>query len=175
MTSEELSPGDGADIIPISALTREAAFRRFSELVRRSDPLPEQLRRALGRIPAEQAAARGGAGEEELAELVYDSDDDEGALAGVRAGVGGTRRLTFESGEVALEVEVTLRGRRSLVCQVVPAQPAALELRGGGGTRLCLEDVHGNFHVTGVQSGPLSLRCRLAGRPDAFSTTWVRV
>lgn len=173
MTSEELPEGR-ADIIPISTLTREAAFRRFSEIVRRAGPLPEKLRRSLGRIPAEQGASEGGS-EEGLAELVYDSDDDEEALVGLRAGSGGTRRLTFESGEVALELEVTLGGRRSLVCQVVPAQPAALELRCGGGARLSLEDPHGTFHVPGVRSGPLSLRCRLQARAGAFSTTWVRV
>lgn len=172
--SERPPEEDGAVIIPITALTREAAFRRFAEYVASTDPMPDELAEAIGRIPERHARPAGT--NERLADLVYDSDDDEEALAGVRGSVGGTRRLTFESEELSLEVEVTLRGRRSLVCQVVPAQAAVLEIRGPSGATETLEDPNGNFHAAELRSGPLSLRCRLA-RPDGpvLSTTWVRI
>jgi hypothetical protein len=64
----------------------------------------------------------------ELADMAYDSLlDDDTALA---RSTGGPRIVTFEAGELTLEVEVDARpGGRRLVGQLVPAQPAALELR----------------------------------------------
>lgn len=171
----ELPPEeDGAVIIPITALTREAAFRRFAEYVSRGDPMPEDLTEALGKIPERHPGLSGA--DERLADLVYDSDEDDEPLAGVRGSPGGTRRLTFEGDGVALEVELTLRGRRSLLCQVVPAQAAVLEIRGPSGATETLEDPDGTFHAAEVRSGPLSLRCRLA-RPGSpvLTTTWVRI
>ncbi len=173
----EASEQDVAPIIPISALTREAAFRRFSEIVRRSDPVPAELREAISKIPARhRAGSTSGGREEREAELVYDSDEDGEALVGVRSISGGTRRLSFESDGIAIEVEITSGGKRSLICQVVPAQPAVLEVRAAAGVSRRLEDVKGTFHLTGLRSGPLSLRCRLeASGAPVLSTTWVRI
>lgn len=173
MSPEEPPEENEAEIIPIGALTREATFRRFAEIARRTDPVPSELSAAIGQIPSRHGPPEQG---EELADLVYDSEDDDEALAGVRATPGGTRRLTFEASDLALEVEVTLTGRRSLLCQLVPAQSATLELRGASGATRSLEDREGTFHVTDVSRGPLSLRCRPT-RPGAsvVSTTWVRV
>ncbi|MCO1659284.1 hypothetical protein [Pseudonocardia humida] len=64
----------------------------------------------------------------ELAAVAYDSLLDDGAAAA--RSVAGPRIVTFEAGDLTVEVEVDDRpsGRR-LVGQLVPAQPAALELR----------------------------------------------
>jgi hypothetical protein len=68
----------------------------------------------------------------ELAAMAYDSllDDDTLDDTVLARSNGGPRIVTFEAGELTLEVEVDARpGGRRLVGQLVPAQPAALELR----------------------------------------------
>lgn len=169
---------EGAVIIPIEVLTREATFRRFAELVRRTDPPPRQLAERLARIPGELGASRPvtpwRSVDDELAALVYDSEGDEAAYEGVRAAPGSTRRLTFQAAELTLEVEVTLSRPRSLACQIVPSQPAELEVRQGNGTIWRQADPDGTFHVATLAPGPLSLSCRLEAGPS-FSTTWVRI
>lgn len=172
MTSKGSGQTGDAEIIPIEALTREATLRRFAEVARRTDAMPGELRRSLGELHSRH----GTSGPEELADLVYDSDDDDELLAGVRGAGGGTRRLTFESADVSVELEVTLTGRRSVLCQVVPAQAAELELRGVNGAAGRTEsDPHGTFHLSDVASGPFSLRLELEGASRPIVTTWVRV
>lgn len=171
MTSKRPGEKGDAQIIPIEALTRQATLRRFAEVARRTDAMPGELRRSLGELHGRHGSVLS----EALADLVYDSDDDEELLAGVRGAGGGTRRLTFESGEVSVELEVTLTGRRSVLCQVVPAQAAELELRGVNGEGRTQSDPHGTFHLSDVASGPLSLRLELEGASRPIVTAWVRV
>jgi hypothetical protein len=98
--------------------------------------LLRHLRAVLGRVaPVPNGVVLGAKGlftwrtvDAELAAEAYDSLlDDDTALA---RSVAGPRIVTFEAGELTVEVEVDDRpsGRR-LVGQLVPAQPASLELR----------------------------------------------
>ncbi|MGO9195657.1 MAG: hypothetical protein ACLQK4_00830 [Acidimicrobiales bacterium] len=169
---------EGASIVPIEALTREATYRRLAELAHRSDGPPREVEDAALAMQSRASAWR--SIDDELAALVYDSDRDPEALANVRAIECSTRRLTFRAPDLLLEVEVTLSRPRSLVCQVVPPQPAAIEVRSAGGLLCSESDSFGTFHVPAVPPGPLSLRCTPLDeraepreRADSVATSWI--
>ncbi len=65
----------------------------------------------------------------DLAAITYDSDLDPDRLAVVRGGQSA-RLLTFETPDIAVEIESEVVGtRRRLVGQLIPAQTAELEVR----------------------------------------------
>lgn len=99
----------------------------------------------------------------ELAALTHDSLlDDEPVLARAAA---QPRILTFEAGELTIEVEVDeTPGGRRLLGQLVPAGPAELELRcAGADTVTSAADEYGRFTLP-LSAGRrrVSLLCRLA-------------
>ncbi|WP_214407721.1 hypothetical protein [Pseudonocardia lacus] len=97
-------------------------LRELGSVLQRVAPLPPDVVRAAKGLFTWRTV------DAELAALAYDSLlDDDAALA---RSVAGPRIVTFEAGELTVEVEVDDRpsGRR-LVGQLVPAQAAALELR----------------------------------------------
>jgi hypothetical protein len=109
--------------------------------------------------------------DEELAALVYDSADETPALTGVRG--GSARQLTFEADELTIELEVG-GAARGVVGQLVPAQPASIELRHGGGSAFVDTDDLGRFGIERVPEGPVSLRLQPAGG-GRVATDWVRL
>jgi hypothetical protein len=132
------------------------------------DPVPERV----------LAAARGSYTwrtiDAELAALVYDSALDAEALAAVRS-AETVRLLTFETDELAIELEVTaVDGRRRLQGQLVPPGPGSVELRHGGGTLELEADEVGRFAAE-VDAGPISLRCRRERDRAVVETEWVTV
>jgi hypothetical protein len=152
----------------------------------RDDLLPddEQLLGGLRRIAAEadpppvvlREAARGAFAwrdvERELAELVYDSTEDDTALAGLRSDTASWL-LTFEA-EISVEVEVVRTGTtRRLVGQIVPPQEGRIEVRHASGVTEVAADPIGRFACDDVARGPVSLRCRVGGR--IVDTEWVAV
>lgn len=167
---------EGASIIPIEVLTREATFRRFAELVRRTDGPPDSVEAAALAVGSRSGTIRWRSVDDELAALVYDSDGDPELSEKVRARPGSFRRMSFEAPDLLLEVEVTLSRPRSLVCQIVPAQPAAFELRQASGAVTAETDSFGTFHVKSVPSGAVSMWCRpLAEQAASVATSWVRI
>jgi hypothetical protein len=159
------APG-GADI---ANLTREAMFRRLERISGSAN--------AMGSV------------DDELAVLVFDSDSDSDshseanfprpvpathAAAAVRSGESATRQLTFESHDLALEAEID-KATRELTIQVIPPQPASLDIRHAEGTIDLGRDEYGFFHTT-VPLGSVSLRCRPAAGADveqAIATSWL--
>jgi hypothetical protein len=138
-------------------LAREAMFRRFDQLA--------------------EPGSEGGFGsiDDELAVLVYDSRTESEPLAGVRGIGGGPRQLTFQGPQLTIEVELDGPGRE-LTCQVVPPQPATLEVRHGGGSLDAGADEFGTFYVPGLPGGAVSLRCvPLSGASRPIATSWVTV
>lgn len=109
----------------------------------------------------------------ELAELVYDSWNDDRELAGVRTG-GGPRRLTFDAPELTVEVEIDMGGDGicRLVGQVVPPCPGVVEVRHTERSLSAPVDRLGRFTFDRVPSGHISLCCRAEGVP-AVDTTWI--
>lgn len=145
------------------------------------DELEQELRRAerlLDPVPAH--LARGAvdmfdlqAIDAELAALVFDSADAESAAA-VR-GSGQPRLLTFLAGDLSIELELTGTAlERGISGQLIPAQPAEIEIRFGGQRLAATADELGRFAVTSAGSGPISLRVRSGGPASAqVVTEWI--
>jgi hypothetical protein len=141
-------------------------FEELRRLVELADPVPARvLEAARGSFTWRTIDA-------ELAELAYDSMLDAGREALVRTS-GAGRVLTFESPGLAVEVEVTaVASARRLMGQLVPPQPAAIEIRHAGGTTAVDADDLGRFSADGIAAGPVSLVCRLA-EARTIATDWL--
>jgi hypothetical protein len=125
------------------------------------DPVPAQLQQiAVDAYALHDLDAR-------VAELTFDSLVD--ALP-VRGAGDVPRMLTFRAGEVTVDVEVTAQG---LMGQVLPPQPARIEVLGGPrpGSPLTADDL-GRFTGDAPPSGPFALRLRTGG--DVVVTEWLR-
>jgi hypothetical protein len=132
----------------------------------RLDPMPHPV------IAAGRAAWAWRRIDAELAELTYDSLLDDASLAGVCGVATGPRLVSFEAGDVTIEVEVASdRDHRRLVGQIVPPQCVSLTVRRLEGTSAVETDDLGRFH-TEVSAGPMSLRCELT-LDRAIETEWL--
>lgn len=111
--------------------------------------------------------------DEELAELVRDSAEERGRMLAVR-GEGDVRLISFETGPVTVELQVTERGVvRDLVAQVSGTAVARAEVETSAGRRpVSVED--SLFTMDGVPSGLLRLRL-LTGAGRDLVTSWVRI
>ena len=110
--------------------------------------------------------------DEELAELVRDSAEDRSGLLAVR-GDGDVRLISFETGPVTVELQVTERGAvRDLVAQVTGTALVGAEVETSAGRRdIPIED--SLFTVEDIPAGFLRLRLHtVAGRH--LVTSWVR-
>ena len=147
---------------PDDDLALEAELRAAAAMF---DPVPQWLERAavdafdLREIDAE------------LAELVFDSSLERAVVRGDQE----PRLLTFQAGDVIIEVELSgSGGARRLVGHLVSPGPAQVELRSPQGTVLVQVDGLGRFAAP-VSEGPFSLACRWPQRtPDQVVVTdWV--
>lgn len=127
-------------------------------------------------VPAEViAAARGSftwrTVDLELAELMYDSAEER-ELVGVRSESDG-RHLTFATGDLTVEMEISTSG--ALVGQIVPPQPAAIDIRHRSSTTVLAADHLGRFQSAGLPRGPMSMRCRPESGAPAITTDWLLI
>ena len=109
----------------------------------------------------------------DLAALTADSAVDGLAVA-VRG--GDVRLLTFESAELAIEIEIEISGTgrtRRVVGQLVPGGPATLEARQPSAPRprRAEADARGRFEFDGLAPEPFSLTWRRPGS-RAVTTQW---
>ncbi|GEC02866.1 hypothetical protein SSP24_05210 [Streptomyces spinoverrucosus] len=127
------------------------------------DPVPAELRRiAVDAYALHDLDAR-------LAELTFDSLVDAIPVRGV---TDAPRMLTFRSGELTVDVEVTAQG---LMGQVLPPQPARIEVLGGpqpAAPDTLTADAMGRFAGHVAPSGPFALRLRTGG--EVVVTEWLR-
>ena len=138
--------------------------------VRHLDPVPEAV------VEAARAAFTWRTIDEELAALAFDSATDA-ELAGVRS-TGGARALTFEAGDVVIDVEVRAdAGVRTVLGQVVGPEGAApaLELQTPARSVALPVDELGRFLRAAVPAGPVRLRCTFAPSQSLrpVTTEWV--
>jgi hypothetical protein len=151
------------------------------------DLLLDELRRVFGTIDPVpepvQAAARAAIEwrtiDAELAALIADSMIDEPLLA-VRGSTAELRMLTFEAGELMIELEAEPAGddTLTLVGQLVPPQPAQIAIRHGSEVMATHADERGRFVACGVGTGPVSLSLRLDDRSGArrlVETAWMSI
>ncbi|MEV5955200.1 hypothetical protein AB0M11_15755 [Streptomyces sp. NPDC051987] len=151
--SADASAGDGRD-----ADLLEEELRRAAAVL---DPLPaELLQLAMDAYVLHDLDAR-------VAELTFDSLID--ALP-VRGAEDPPRMLTFQAGELTVDVEVTADG---LLGQLLPPQPAGIEvLDGPAAARPLTVDSMGRFASTTPPVGPFALRLRTG--TDVILTEWLR-
>jgi hypothetical protein len=147
-----------------------AELRRVVAVI---DPIPEAVQIAA------RAALDWRTLDAEFATLVHDSLVDEPALA-VRGGAAGPRTLTFEAGDVEIEIEAEPQGegRMRITGQIVPAQTAQIGISAGGALVVTRADRRGRFAALGVVPGRLRLRCWLDGAPDGgrlVETAWLQI
>jgi hypothetical protein len=125
------------------------------------DPVPAELRQlAVEAYALHDLDAR-------LAELTFDSLVD---AIPVRGATDPPRMLTFHSGDVTVDVEVSAQG---LMGQVLPPQPASIEVLSGPRTAASLTaDDMGRFTTDTAPAGPFALRLRAGG--EVVVTEWLR-
>jgi hypothetical protein len=136
-----------ADVV---SFAREAMFRRFRQLIG-------------GEVPPGEAVAL----------LVYDSAVDPESRAGIR-GARVARHLTFEAPGLVLEVQVE-GPEHELTCQVVPPQPASLEILHEGGVLDLGHDDCGVFYAPSLPVDAFSLRLLPISPDPPTVTSWISV
>lgn len=125
------------------------------------DPVPAGLRQiAIEAYALRDVDAR-------IAELTFDSLID---AIPVRGAVDVPRMLTFHSGGLTVDVEVSAQG---LMGQLLPPQPASIEVLAGprAGAALLADDM-GRFAADAPPAGPFALRLRTGG--EVVVTEWLR-
>ncbi|MFI9599993.1 hypothetical protein ACIHCX_08940 [Streptomyces sp. NPDC052043] len=126
------------------------------------DPVPDELRQlAVEAFALRQLDAR-------IAELTFDSLTD---AIPVRGAMDTPRMLTFQAGELTVDVEVTGDG---LMGQVLPPQPARIEVLAGPrrpGPVLTADEL-GRFTGDTPPAGPFALR--LSAGTEVVVTEWLR-
>jgi len=144
------------------------------------DQLLASLREALQserNVPAEFTAAGKAAFtwrdiDAELASLTYDSafEGAEAGLAGVRAEPASLRSLTFTSGELTLEIEVT---EGALLGQLVPPGPGQMEAHTTDGHVVtAVIDQAGGFTIRPIPRGSFRLYCHTTSGASVL-TNWL--
>lgn len=145
----------------------ERLLADLRELFDRSSPVPPRL------VEMAKESFTWRTVDAELAALTSDSLVDT-PVGSVR-GTAEPRSLTFEAGDLSIEVEVTELGAdRRMLGQIIPPQPARIEVRQDDLTRTVEADVVGRFVVEGLGARPVRLRCHLQGRRPVV-TEWVIV
>ncbi|WP_367319354.1 hypothetical protein [Streptomyces sp. HUAS ZL42] len=125
------------------------------------DPVPAELRRiAVEAYALHDLDAR-------IAELTFDSLVD---AIPVRGATDVPRMLTFHTGQLTVDVEVTAEG---LMGQVLPPQTAGIEVLSGPQTGVTLTaDSMGRFTSDAPPTGPFALRLRTGD--EVVVTEWLR-
>jgi hypothetical protein len=106
----------------------------------------------------------------ELAQLTYDSTRGSELAAATRSEAASIRALTFTSARLTIELEVT---DDSVLGQIVPAQPATIEVQAQYGPRSVIAtDEIGCFSIQPIPGGPFRLRCGTEAGTDIL-TGWI--
>jgi hypothetical protein len=88
------------------------------------------------------------------------------------------RQLSFRTSGLTIELEITGAGEdRRLMGQLIPRQPAVVDIRHPAGVISVEADALGRFSAEGVPLGQVSLRCRLGPETDQSSvvTGWITI
>jgi hypothetical protein len=147
----------------------EGLLQELRAAARRFDPPPDSV------LEAARASFTWRTIDAELAALEFDSAVDLAAATTVRSSEG-PRLLTFAAPGLNIEVEVSAIGpRRQLVGQLVPGQPARIDVRHAGGVTTVRADELGRFGADAISAGPVSLRCHLGDTPASLPvvTEWI--
>jgi hypothetical protein len=113
----------------------------------------------------------------ELASLIFDSASGESAARGLRS-AESWRQLSFRASGLTIELSITETGpTRRLMGQLLPRQPARVDIRYSD-TLITIEaDDLGRFTAEDIPAGQVSVRCHL-GDSDAqppIVTGWISI
>ena len=149
---------EGFDDGEFDAGVLEEELRRAAAIL---DPVPAELRQiAVEAYALHDLDAR-------IAELTFDSVVD---AIPVRGATDVSRMLTFHSGDVTVDVEVSAHG---LMGQLLPPRAARIEVLTGPQAAVPLEaDDMGRFTSEVAPAGPFALRLRTDG--EVVVTEWLR-
>jgi hypothetical protein len=104
----------------------------------------------------------------ELAQLIYDSQQEAAAAAGLRSESASIRALSFASAHLSIEVEIT---DESLLGQLIPARPGTVEVQVVDGDAVTVPvDEAGCFTVDPKPGGTFRLRCCHTGHTGHTGT-----
>ena len=145
----------------------EALLTRLRSVVAEADPVPDLVRDSAYAAFAMRAV------DAELVALVRDSLVDD--VVGVRAADTDVRLLSFESGEVSVELEVTAYDdQRALLGQVTGALAGTVRVETAAGSRDVELDELGRFVAEDLSAGRVRLHLTAeSGR--AVTTSWVTI
>lgn len=149
---------DDDDITAEAAELLEEELRQAAAIL---DPVPAELRQlAIEAYALHDLDTR-------IAELTFDSLVD---AVPVRGALDPPRMLTFTTGDLTVDVEVTGEG---LLGQVLPPRTARVEVLGGPRrTAQVPVDAMGRFMTEAPPTGPFALRLRTG--EDVVMTEWLR-
>jgi hypothetical protein len=155
---------------PADESADDALLAELSAAVAAHDPVPASL------LDAAKASLTWRTIDAELASLAFDSNVDESPVL-VRGPASDEQLLTFETAELAVDLQVSKRGAgRRLVGQIAPAGVAEIEVRTGSGVVVTItSDELGRVPAVDVPAGSLSLRILRAGETNPIVTDWVTV
>lgn len=127
--------------------------------------------RPSGIEEAKAALALSGDLDAELARLTFDSSIDQpGSALVLRSDDASTRQLTFTADELTIDIEI---GPRGVMGQIIPPQPASIELVSTNGSRRTLEaDKFGVFSTPDIEPGPITLVARAPDGSWSVRTAW---
>jgi hypothetical protein len=154
---------------PAGAWSDDEMLARLGELMDRSDPMPADVVAQARPLFLLRRL------DEQLVELIRDSADDRESdrVLAVR-GQGDVRLISFETGPVTVELQVTEQGTtRDLVAQITGTAVVRAEVETSGGRQQVHVD-DGLFSTDGVQNGLLRLRLLTEGGRELV-TSWVKV
>ena len=84
------------------------------------------------------------------------------------------RQLSFRASGLTIELEITGSGdHRRLMGQLIPRQPAVVDIRHADGVITVEADELGRFSADDVPLGQISLRCRLGNDQSPVVTGWI--
>ena len=132
----------------------------LARVVGDADPVPDHV------TAAAEAAYTWRTIDEELAEIAYDSAEEDGPV-GVRG--TGPRQIAYETESCTVEIELDPDAGQ-LIGQVVPPTPGRVELFGPGGEASVEPGANGLFRLDLPRSGPIALR--VTGDVD-LRTPWL--
>ena len=110
------------------------------------------------------------------AEVAADTPSEAGASA--EHGSPEWRQLSFPASGLTIELEITGSGdNRRLMGQLIPRQPAVVDIRHADGVITVEADELGRFSAEAVPPGQISLRSRLGPVTDQSPvvTGWITV
>ena len=155
---------------PVDELADDALLAELMAAAAAHDAVPSAV------LAAAKASLTWRTIDTELADLAFDSSVDESPVL-VRGPESDEQLLTFETEELAVDLQVTKRGDgRRLVGQLAPAGVAEIEVRTSSGVVATItSDELGRVPAVDVPAGSVSLRIQRAGETSAIVTDWVTV